>query len=378
MHHHGVAQVAAKEKRMSRGITSRIRIAARATAWLALAALMLSAQSTRDAYRSAFRAWREADTSLERDAATGGETVGARADRVAIEAAKYSAERRAFLDRFILENEQKLAWLETPVEAVPAIPAGETESIAAQSTAVRRGIDTLANDPDQGIQQVRSMLERENVALRALSAAVAARQKAADQVDITTAAIDPPRLKALDMSHAFMAGMKKASDETGAEALAWVEYYRKLADGARATPPSAPVTPVATPAAEPAPRTTITPLPLPRYTGDWIYAPNGLYHGTQPESVDLVVREDNGYCQGTVEGKFVLPRGSTLDPQLRFTFSGAFQNTVRQTFPLETSDGAKGTIDLIPGGAFNLIEINIEIEAKPGKVRQANLVLIKK
>ena len=63
---------------------------------------------------------------------------------------------------------------------------------------------------------------------------------------------------------------------------------------------------------------------------------------------------------------------------LRFEFGGEFTSTVRQSFPLETSDGAKGTIDLIPGPAFNLLEVNVQIAANPGKIRQANAVLIKK
>jgi hypothetical protein len=47
-------------------------------------------------------------------------------------------------------------------------------------------------------------------------------------------------------------------------------------------------------------------------------------------------------------------------------------------FNLVTSDGAKGTIELIPGSAFNLLEVNFQTEPKPGKVRQADVVLVKK
>jgi hypothetical protein len=45
---------------------------------------------------------------------------------------------------------------------------------------------------------------------------------------------------------------------------------------------------------------------------------------------------------------------------------------------LLTADGAKGTIDLIPGGAFNLLEINFHTDAKAGKIQQGNMVLLKK
>jgi hypothetical protein len=370
----------AKEKVTSPG--SRIRT----VAWMVLAALLLAAmtlwaQSGREAYRNAYRAWREADPSLEHDAATGGAQFGVRADRIAAEAGKYCEERRAFLDRFARESEQKLAWLETPTGAPPALPAAAGEFLTGQAAAVRRGIDTLAKDPDSGIQQVRNMLERENVALSVLGAAIATRQTAAAQLDLATAAMDSARLKALDLNRAFAAGTKLTGQGAAAEAPAWGEYYRTLSEEARGAPTTGPVSSVIpSRPADPGPRSapSITPLPLVRYTGDWMFPQKGMYHGTQPESVDLVVREDNGRCNGTMEGRFILPPGGAGDPVLRFEFSGEFKNSARQSFPLTTSDGATGTIDLIPGGAFNLLEINVQIAASPGKVQQANVVLIKK
>jgi len=165
-------------------------------------AMMLWSQSGREAYRNAYRAWREADPSLERDAATGGAQLGVRADRVAAEAAKYCEERRAFLDRFALDSEQKLAWLEIPTDAPPVLPA-VGDYVSAQTAVVRRGIDKFAKDPDPGIQQVRNMLERENIALSVLSAAIAAREKAAEQVDLAIGAMEPARVKALELNRAF-------------------------------------------------------------------------------------------------------------------------------------------------------------------------------
>ena len=35
-------------------------------------------------------------------------------------------------------------------------------------------------------------------------------------------------------------------------------------------------------------------------------------------------------------------------------------------------------IELIPGAAFNLLEVNFQTDPRPGKVRQANVVLVKK
>ena len=63
---------------------------------------------------------------------------------------------------------------------------------------------------------------------------------------------------------------------------------------------------------------------------------------------------------------------------MRFDFSGALQTTRNQTFALETAEGLKGKIELIPGPAFNLLEVVFETDPKPGKVRQGNFILVKK
>ena len=55
------------------------------------------AQSTRDDYRAAYRAWREAEPNLEFDAATAGEALAPRASHAASEEAKYGAARSAYL-----------------------------------------------------------------------------------------------------------------------------------------------------------------------------------------------------------------------------------------------------------------------------------------
>jgi hypothetical protein len=94
--------------------------------------------------------------------------------------------------------------------------------------------------------------------------------------------------------------------------------------------------------------------------------------------VDLVIHEQDGHAVGTLFARFKLPPASKDDPVLRFDFKGDFKGSRNQLFALETSDGAKGSIELIPGPAFNLLEINFLIDQKPGKIRQANAVLIKK
>ena len=123
----------------------------------------------------------------------------------------------------------------------------------------------------------------------------------------------------------------------------------------------------------------ITPVPLSRYIGEWAYPKlNPLYSGLEPQFVELVVREDNRRAMGTFTVRFKLPPDSALDPGLHGDFTGTFENVRNQVFSLVTNDGAKGKIELIPGPAFNLLEVNLTIEPRPGKVQQANFLLVKK
>ena len=132
--------------------------------------------------------------------------------------------------------------------------------------------------------------------------------------------------------------------------------------------------------ANPAPARGITPVPLSRYVGEWTYPAVGAhYHGAQPESVDLVIREENGRASGTLSARFKLPPGDAAgSPVVSFDFTGAFQNSRSQTFSVTTGSGAPGTLELIPGPAFNLLEVNFNTDEKSGTVRQANFLLLKK
>jgi len=352
----------------------------------ALVAVLCLAQRARDGYRGAYSAWRQTDPNLERESSAGGDAVAQRADRMAAEAAKSAAARKAFLEGTLGDQAQYISILE--IGAVSPEPAAtstrvDAQFIAAETARVARTIDTFANDPDKGIQQLRQALARERLALDALAAAVAERKKSADAVDAATAASGQAHTKALEQSRAMLEGLKDAVAGTAHEAETWAEYYRKLGEGAggaatpiTVVPPGVPPATVNNPA--PAPP-SITPVPLARYVGAWTYPQsNGMYHGAQPEFIDVVVYEENGHAKGTVFGRFKLPPGSNGDPVLRFDFSGDFQPTRNQVFNLVTADGAKGTVELIPGPAFNLLEVNFQTERKEGKIRQADVVLVKK
>jgi hypothetical protein len=357
----------------------------RASLFALLAALSL-AQSGRDDYRAAYDAWRKTDPGLEREASAGGAPIAQRADRMAAEGAKAAAVRKTYLEATIADESRQIAWLENA--AVGTEPAAtntksEIQFIDTEKARVARTMETFAADPDKGIQHLRQALAREKAALDALTQAVVERQKSADAVDLATAAIHPSRDKALDHARAMLAGLNEALAETAREAETWTEYYRKLGEAAQGT--AAPITqvPAGVPPAilaNPAPAPpTVTPVPLARYVGAWTWPQtNGMFHGPQPEFIDVLVHEDNGRVTGSAFGRFKLPAGSTGDPVLRFDFAGDLQAARNQVFHLVTSDGTKGTIELIPGPAFNLLEVNIQTEAKPGKIRQADVVLVKK
>lgn len=347
------------------------------------------AQTYRDAYRDAYRAWRQGDPNLERDAGSAGAELAPRAERVAAQAAKYAGARAEFLQQAASAEEQRLSWLETPPDAPSAmIDENASALIAGESRNLKRNIDGFANDADPGIKELRAMMERENAALVTLGAAIDQRRRAAEEVKSANASVAESQLKAAEQYQAVEDGLRQAGADTGAESLAWADYYRLLADGARgvsaaaipntAAAPGSPAAPAPFPA-RPAPKAAITPLPLIRYTGAWTFPlANGMFHGARPEFVDLVVHEQDGHADGTLFARFTLPAGSPGDPVVRFDFSGDFQNTRNQVFNLVTSDGAKGTIELIPGPAFNLLEVNFQTDPKPGKVRQGNFVLVKK
>jgi hypothetical protein len=354
-----------------------------------LAALCAFAQTPRDDYRTAYRNWRQADATLESDSGAGGAAIGERANRVAAAATQYGAARSAFLNAMAADVGQSASGLANAALAVPS-PLESTKILADRVTAelatVGRDIETYASDADPGIQQLRQALERERLALGALSGAIAERDKIAGAAQDRTTAADQAHRRASDGYRDFTAALKQEAAQIDRETAAWTAYYQKLADGAQRAievppPQPAPIPPSIKeePPARAVPAPFVTPLPLLRYTGAWVYPTvNGLYHGPQPEFIDLVVHEDNGRANGTLFGRFKLAPGVSGDAELRFDFSGDFKNARNQTFALETSDGAKGTMDLIPGPAFNLLEVNFQTEARAGKIRQGNFVLVKK
>jgi hypothetical protein len=155
-----------------------------------------------------------------------------------------------------------------------------------------------------------------------------------------------------------------------------------------ARPAPAPTEPVGPAPVKPAPAaatpavvsaglsSAMPPLPLSRYVGSWSFpVTGGLSFGAQPESVALEVQEVNGTLKGKLTARFKPADG--VDPELSFDFAGPVQPTRKQKLSLVTAEGATGSIDLIPGTAFNLLEINFQTDVRPRKVRLGNFVLVK-
>jgi hypothetical protein len=63
---------------------------------------------------------------------------------------------------------------------------------------------------------------------------------------------------------------------------------------------------------------------------------------------------------------------------MRFQFSGPVRAGRTQAFNMETADGLKGTIELIPGPNPNLLELNFQTNPENGNGDSGNMILIKK
>jgi len=350
-------------------------------------------QANREAYRAAYRTWREAEPTLEFDAASPAEGFPGRANHAAAESAKFGAARSAFLRDLADDQGQNALWLRNamPLALPDFAPAADLQRLVGAETAnVNTTIATFSGDADRGIQQLRQALEKERAALAALDAAIADRQKAVDNAARAEEAFEPARAKALTEYEAMTSTLLTPSAAlVDQEVAAWAKYYPSLASPRPAPavvssvsasgPASAPAAPAGTVAPATTPRPGMPPLPLTRYTGVWVYpTTSGRFFGAEPEFVDFTVHEENGHITGEFYARFKLPPGSTGDPVLRFDLSGDLSEKRVQSFAIQTSEGAKGTVELIPGNAFNLLEINFQTDPSPKKVRAADLVLVKK
>ena len=352
-------------------------------------AAALIGQSTRDAYRQAYDVWQQAQANLERDAAKGGEAQIAQVQRAAAAASVFEEARTAYLKSSADQARQRRQFLKTASTRLSAelVPPAIGELAGESLQTVTRTIARFANDPDRGIQQLRQALDRERMALASLNESIQARQKAMSAAAETAAAVEQVRTQINAPFSADAAQLSQSVDQVDKERTAWADYYAKMvqaiqtasAPAPAAAPPAVAQPPVAQPAPAPSKNDVTSGISLPRYIGDWTFpVVSGIFHGMQPQTLDLSVREQNGRANGTLSGRFKLPPGSTVDPAIKLTFEGDFTATPSQRFNLVTSDGTQGTIELIPGPAFNLLEVNFQTDPKPNKIRLGNFILVKK
>ena len=131
---------------------------------------------------------------------------------------------------------------------------------------------------------------------------------------------------------------------------------------------------------KPAPRVTAPSPPppsSPRFAGGWSYPSKGRFYGAEPEFVELAIREDNGHLMGGLSVRFK-PASGTESGLMQFGFSGELRGTSVQTFSLETKNGEKGTIELIPGATPNTLEVNFHTTRSDGKTQSGNMILVKR
>lgn len=347
-----------------------------ALAVLLMACLALAQQEAR-------QNWRKTDPDLERDAATAGATLGARADKAAAAATAYFAAQKAYLDRLAADAGRRASAVEA-LNLTAQISRGVDVYLEAQALMLKASSEAIARDPDRGLQQLRLALERERGAVAALTAGSNDVQMAQQAVVKTASNAEQARLRTVERYQKLADSLQQSAQVTEQSGIAWAGYYRSLSDAARsaAVPVTSSVPQPNSPAAAVPPAAVahnVPPVPLSRYLGAWTYPTVGAhFHGAQPLSAELVVREEDGRAQGTLSARFKLPPGNTGDPVVQFNFEGAFQSSRDQTFAVTTTDGAKGTLELIPGPAFNLLEVNFSTDEKPGTIRQANFLLVKK
>ena len=350
-------------------------------------------QSPRDEYRRNFQAWRQTEPTLESDAATAGGDLAARVQRTSAAARSYVAARIEFLESISREASDQVKRIQELSSQSLVAPSAEIQTtVTGAADTVTRVADSFGTAADAGIRQLRTALQQERTALDAISQAIANSRRSMAAATIASIDVDTARDELLRAYQGVAAARAQSAEQMRKSGTAWDAYYQALANppvtgvSSNAIAPVKPVAAAPKAGATPAPAApdaevvrppTITPLPLLRYTGGWTFPTNGIFHGTQPDSVDLTVREENGHVTGIFYARFRIAAGAA-DPVVQFNFEGNLTANRNQLFNLRTGEGVAGTIELIPGPAFNLLEVNFQTEMRPNRIRSGNFLLVKK
>ena len=328
---------------------------------------------SRESYRGPQQAWRQAAPALEQEAAVPGAQFMEQL-RVSAEAAQvFFNARAAYFPSAQPDAAAQLSWAAKPLatgETLLSTPLNVEQLLAVRAAKVSSEMGAFkADDKDAAIRRVRQAIDREYAALRALTATLSARKGPLMELIDRTDDAEIQRASAYQALNSASARRTQLGEHVKREATDWAAYYKNLLEGATgsrtqntagASQPGAAPAKIIRPAAN-------GQIPITRYTGEWIFPNKGLFYGSQPESVELVIQENNGRMTGTLSARFVNPAGT-----LKFDFQGPVVTTAKtQTFPL--SGGEMGSIELIPGSAFNLLEVNFQTASQVG-----NFVLVKR
>jgi hypothetical protein len=357
------------------------RVAMQVGMMVCTTAVVLWAQSNREAYRAPFETWQGTEPDLERTAGDPGPDFAAQVQRTSDAATAYLRSRQAFLAEQV-RTEEQARWAGQPFIGGREVLATRPEVRSLMNTTTDQltaTITTFASVRDPAIQQVRQAMERERAALNALNESMNTREATLRELKNKTEDAELLR-EAVGQGLAIAsAGRARIAEHIDRESTAWNAYYKTLVEGAMSTEPAPGAAGVGAASVKPlAPKPSPAGLPLSRYVGGWIFQDKKLFFGAQPETVELLVREEEGRMSGTLSARFILPAGTSGDPVLKLDFQGLVQQTRNQVFPLRTAEGVGGTIELIPGTAFNLLEVNLQIEPTDNKVRSTNFVLLKR
>jgi hypothetical protein len=338
---------------------------------LAAQSSRLAAQTSRDSYRRAYSDWRQKDPKLEHDLTAPNANPQSFAERVenlfrAVQ--RYGAEHVAFLRASAEAIHKKTTRFAEPVEIDTELTSNTDfrAFIAGEIKSDEANLKVYAKDRSRAITQIRQALDRERAALVELNGAMDRRYAATSKA--TAAQADAERARAAmaqddtDLNQSIL----EASALANQEFQAWVDYYQQLAS--LTGPPLAPV------AAPPPP----APAPASPYSGTWTFPETGSFTGPKPEFADLAVHEEKGLVKGSFYARFRLPSGKKGDPTVRFDFSGPVTAEHVQRFALKTTEGEGGYVELTQGRTPSELEVSFHAALKPGRVQQADLVMLKR
>ncbi len=137
-----------------------------------MAAFAQAPPDPNEAQQEAYRHWRDTDPNLERDATSAGATLGARADKVAAEAAKYFSLRKDYLEGRAADVRRGASILEPLNVSAEALPNLDRFLSSQDTHSQVHDRHHRSRDPDRAIQQLRAALERERAAIAAIGTAL--------------------------------------------------------------------------------------------------------------------------------------------------------------------------------------------------------------